>query len=186
MITDPCDDCHGKGRLKKSKSLSVKVPAGVDTGDRIRLAGEGEAGEHGGPSGDLYVQIAVKDHPIFTRQENDLHCEVPISFATAALGGELGVPTLDGRVVLKVPPETQTGRMFRLRGKGVTSVRGGRLGDLICHVAVETPVNLSGKQKELLREFECTMEGCGDKHSPKATSWFDGVKKFFEDMGFSR
>ncbi len=185
-ITDPCHDCQGKGRIKKSKNLSVKVPAGVDTGDRIRLAGEGEAGEHGGPSGDLYVQIAVKDHPIFTRQENDLHCEVPISFATAALGGELGVPTLDGRVVLKVPPETQTGRMFRLRGKGVTSVRGGRLGDLICHVAVETPVNLSGKQKELLREFECTMEGCGDKHSPKATSWFDGVKKFFEDMGFSR
>ncbi len=186
IITDPCDDCHGKGRIRKSKSLSVKVPAGVDTGDRIRLAGEGEVGDHGGPPGDLYVQIAVKDHPIFTRQENDLHCEVPISFATAALGGELGVPTLDGRVVLKVPPETQTGRMFRLRGKGVTSVRGGRLGDLICHVAVETPVNLSGKQKELLREFECTMEGCGDKHSPKATSWFDGVKKFFEDMGFSR
>ena len=111
---------------------------------------------------------------------------MPISFTTAALGGELGVPTLDGRVNLKVPAETQTGRMFRLRGKGVRSVRGNRVGDLICHVAVETPVNLSSKQKELLREFECTMEGCGDKHSPKAESWLDGVKKFFEDMGFSR
>ncbi len=185
IITNPCTECQGAGRVKEQKTLSVKVPAGVDTGDRIRLAGEGEAGEHGGPPGDLYVQVQVKEHPIFTREETDLHCEMPISFATAALGGELEVPTLDGRVILKIPQETQTGKVFRLRGKGVRSVRGRGVGDLICHVVVETPVKLSAKQRELLREFECTMTECGDKHSPRAKSWLDGVKKFFEDMGFS-
>ena len=146
------------------------------------MANEGEAGENGGPPGDLYVQIRVKDHPIFQRDDNNLHCEVPIGIVTAALGGELEVPTLDGRVALKIPPETQTGRMFRLRGKGVRSVRGGSIGDLICHVVIETPVKLNRKQKELLREFECTMSECTDKHSPKATSWLDSVKKFFEDV----
>lgn len=180
IITDPCGKCHGQGRVQEQKTLSVKVPAGVDDGDRIRLSGEGEAGLHGGPTGDLYVQIHVRQHPIFTRDENNLACEMPISFVTAALGGELDVPTLGGRVKLNIPAETQSGKLFRLRGKGVKSVRGGDVGDLICRVVVETPVNLTSKQKDLLREFETSLGG--DKHSPKASSWLDGVKKFFEDM----
>lgn len=183
MISDPCQACHGQGRVEKQKTLSVKVPAGVDNGDRIRLSGEGEAGENGGPSGDLYVQISVREHAIFKRQGNDLHCEVPISFTIAALGGELDVPTLNGRVKLKVPEESQSGKLFRLRGKGVSSVRGGPPGDLLCRIMVETPVNLTTKQKDLLREFETSMQG-DDKHSPRHHSWLDGVKKFFEDMKF--
>jgi molecular chaperone DnaJ len=182
IITDPCHKCHGKGRVSEHKTLSVKVPAGVDTGDRIRLAGEGEAGESGGPPGDLYVQIQVKEHPIFVREENHLYCEVPISFTTAALGGELEVPTLKGRVNLKIPAETQTGRMFRMRGKGVKPVRGGAVGDLICKVKVETPVNLTRKQKDLLREFTGHMDEGGSRHSPQASSWMDGVKKFFDGL----
>ena len=184
VIKDPCGTCHGQGRVKEQKTLSVKIPAGVDTGDRIRLAGEGEAGENGGPSGDLYVQIKVRPHPIFTREDSDLYCEVPISFTTAVLGGELDVPTLEGRVKLKIPPETQTGKMFRLRSKGVKSVHGGAVGDLMCRVEVETPVNLNRKQKELLEEFQRSMEEGDGKHSPRTSSWFDGVKKFFEDMKF--
>jgi molecular chaperone DnaJ len=183
MISDPCPSCHGQGRVEKQKTLSVKVPAGVDNGDRIRLSGEGEAGENGGPAGDLYVQISVREHAIFKRQGNDLHCEVPISFTIAALGGELDVPTLNGRVKLKVPEESQSGKLFRLRGKGVSSVRGGPPGDLLCRIMVETPVNLTTKQKDLLREFETSMQG-DDKHSPRHHSWLDGVKKFFEDMKF--
>ena len=182
IITDPCPDCRGKGRVNEHKTLSVKVPAGVDSGDRIRLAGEGEAGESGGPPGDLYVQIAVKEHPIFQREENNLYCEVPISFTTAALGGELEVPTLNGRVNLKIPAETQSGRMFRMRGKGVKPVRGGPTGDLICRVTVETPVNLTRRQKELLQEFSGEVEEGGSRHSPQASSWLDGVKKFFDDL----
>ncbi len=182
VISDPCSDCHGHGRVEKQKTLSVKVPAGVDNGDRIRLSGEGEAGEHGGPPGDLYVQIYVREHPIFQRDGSDLFCEVPIGFTTAALGGELDVPTLNGRVKLKVPAESQTGKLFRLRGKGVKSVRGGHVGDLLCRVVVETPVNLDERQKELLREFESTMAEGGGTHSPKHSSWLDGVKKFFKDM----
>ncbi|MFQ6372214.1 molecular chaperone DnaJ [Shewanella sp. YIC-542] len=181
IIKDPCSKCHGDGRVEKSKTLSVKIPAGVDTGDRIRLAGEGEAGEFGAPAGDLYVQVTVREHPIFVRDGNNLYCEVPISFAKAALGGEVDVPTLEGRVSLKIPAETQTGRMFRLRGKGVKSVRSHAVGDLLCKVVMETPVNLSERQKELLREFEGTLSGSG-KHSPKADGWFDGVKKFFQDL----
>ncbi len=184
IIADPCPACRGEGRVQQQKTLSVKVPAGVDSGDRIRLAGEGEAGENGGPPGDLYVQIHVRDHAIFKRQENDLYCEVPIGFTAAALGGELDVPTLDGRVKLKIPAETQTGRLFRLRGKGVKSVRGGTVGDLLCRVVVETPVNLSARQKELLEELNKSMQDGGTRHSPKADSWLDGVKKFFEDMKF--
>ncbi len=183
-IKDPCGACHGQGRVNEQKTLSVKIPAGVDTGDRIRLAGEGEAGENGGPPGDLYVQINVRSHPIFTREENNLHCEVPISFITAALGGDMEVPTLDGRVNLKIPAETQTGKTFRLRGKGVKSVHGGGVGDLMCKVVVETPVHLSRKQKELLQELQKTMEEGEGKHSPRSSTWFDGVKKFFEDMKF--
>ena len=181
IVSDPCTDCHGEGRIREQKTLSVKVPAGVDTGDRIRLANEGEAGENGGPPGDLYVQIHVKEHPIFKREDSHLYCEVPISFTTAALGGELEVPTLDGRVMLKIPPETQTGKLFRMRGKGIKPVRGGPVGDLLCRVVVETPVHLSSKQKELLRELDATMEGNG-RHSPQHHSWLDGVKKFFENM----
>jgi molecular chaperone DnaJ len=183
IISDPCTDCHGLGRIKEQKTLSVKVPPGVDTGDRIRLANEGEAGENGGPPGDLYVQIQVKEHPIFKRDDANLYCEVPISFITAALGGELEVPTLDGRVNLKIPAETQTGKLFRMRGKGVKPVRGGGVGDLLCRVVVETPVKLNSKQKDLLREFESTMKG-NHRHSPQAHSWLDGVKNFFDSMKF--
>jgi len=181
MISDPCPSCHGQGRIQEQKTLSVKVPAGVDNGDRIRLSGEGEAGEKGAPPGDLYVQIAIKPHKIFERDENDLYCEVPISFSTATLGGELQVPTLEGRVKLKVPPETQSGKLFRLKGKGVISVRGGPPGDLICKVNIETPVNLNSKQKELLKQFEESLTGNG-KHSPKENSWLDSVKSFFDDL----
>jgi molecular chaperone DnaJ len=184
IIADPCSTCHGSGRTQEHKTLSVKVPAGVDTGDRIRLSGEGEAGINSGPAGDLYVQINVRPHPIFIREENNLYCEVPISIVTAALGGELEAPTLDGRVMLKIPPETQTGKLFRIRGKGVKPVRGGPTGDLHCRVVVETPVNLTSRQKELLSEFEQSMREGNKQHSPKESSWLDGVKKFFEDMKF--
>ncbi|MDO6704690.1 MULTISPECIES: molecular chaperone DnaJ [unclassified Photobacterium] len=183
IITDPCGKCHGQGRVQETKTLSVKIPAGVDTGDRIRLNGEGEAGEFGAPAGDLYVQVHVQKHAIFERDGNNLYCEVPVSFTMAALGGEVEVPTLDGRVSLKVPSETQTGRMFRMRGKGVKSVRGGAVGDLICKLVVETPVNLSARQKELLQEFEQTLTGSdAKKHKPRSEGFFDGVKKFFDDL----
>ncbi len=182
VITDKCSSCYGEGRVKKTKTLSVKIPAGVDTGDRIRLSGEGEAGEHGAPAGDLYVQVNVREHDIFVRDENHLYCEVPISFIAAALGGEIEVPTLAGKVKLKVPKETQTGKMFRLRGKGVKSVRSSSTGDLMCKVVIETPVNLSGDQADLLRQLEEKMANSSKKHSPKETGFFDGVKKFFDDL----
>lgn len=179
-IGEPCTSCHGQGRTEETKTLSVKVPPGVDTGDRIRLSGEGEAGTDGGPTGDLYVQVSVKEHEFFQRDGKNLYCEVPISIFDACLGGELEVPTLDGRVKLKVPAETQTGKLFRLRGKGVTPVRGGTAGDLLCRVVLETPISLSSKQKELLKELKDSMTG--DKHSPKQSSWFAGMKSFFGDM----
>ncbi|GAB3525365.1 molecular chaperone DnaJ [Photobacterium proteolyticum] len=183
IIKEPCGTCHGQGRKEETKTLSVKIPAGVDTGDRIRLSGEGEAGEFGAPAGDLYVQVHVAQHHIFERDGSNLYCEVPVSFTMAALGGEVEVPTLDGRVNLKVPTETQTGRMFRMRGKGVKSVRGGTVGDLICKLVVETPVNLSSRQKELLQELEETLGGsAAKKHKPKSEGFFDGVKKFFDDL----
>ena len=183
IIPDPCTKCHGDGRVEKTKTLSVKIPAGVDTGDRIRLAGEGEAGQFGATAGDLYVQVHVKEHPIFVRDGNNLYCDVPISFSTAALGGEIDVPTLDGRVKLKIPAETQTEKMFRLRGKGVQSVRGGGVGDLVCKVVVETPVNLSDKQKDLMRQLDESWGGDSEaKHRPKSKGFFDGVKKFFDDL----
>lgn len=183
-IKNPCRSCHGSGVVEDQKTLSVKVPPGVDTGDRIRLSGEGQAGTNGGSPGDLYVQIAVRDHKIFTRDGHNLYCEVPISFVDAALGGELEVPTLDGRVKLKIPEETQTGKLFRLRGKGVAPVRGGAPGDLLCRVVIETPVNLTKKQKELLREFQSAMEEGGSGHAPRKHGWFEGVKNFFDDMKF--
>lgn len=181
VIKDPCNSCHGQGRVEKSKTLEVKIPAGVDTGDRIRLAGEGEAGANGGPTGDLYVQVSVRQHRIFERDGADLYCEMPISFADAALGGELEVPTLDGRVKLKIPEGTQTGKLFRLRGKGVAPVRGGGTGDLLCRVSVETPVHLNKRQKELLREFQTEMDGEDSKHSPRKNSWFESVVNLFGD-----
>jgi molecular chaperone DnaJ len=184
VVTDPCNECRGHGRVKESKKLTVKIPAGVDNGDRVRLGGEGEAGSHGGESGDLYVQVSVKSHAIFERHENDLRCEVPISFVTAVLGGTIEVPTLEGRVTLKIPEETQTGKTFRLRGKGIKSVRGHGVGDLLCTVVIETPVNLSREQKDLLTQLNDSMEQSKVKHSPRSSSWFDGVKKFFEDMKF--
>ncbi|MCV6606467.1 MAG: molecular chaperone DnaJ [Porticoccaceae bacterium] len=180
VIKDPCTSCHGQGRVEEQKTLSVNIPAGVDNGDRIRLSGEGEAGPEGGPSGDLYVQVSVREHDIFHRDGRNLYCEVPISFTDAALGGELEVPTLDGRVKLKIPTETQTGKLFRVRGKGVAPVRGGGTGDLLCRVVVETPVNLSDEQKELLKQLHQSCEG--GKHSPRKTSWFDGVKSFFDNF----
>jgi molecular chaperone DnaJ len=169
--------------VRKIKTLAVKVPPGVDNGDRIRLAREGEAGRNGGPPGDLYVDIAVKDHPIFAREGQNLSCEVPVSFATAVLGGTVDVPTLDGNVMLKVPAETQSGSVFRLRGKGVRSVRASGVGDLFCRVQVETPVNLTAEQKEMLRAFDGSISDEGARHNPRARSWFDGVKQFFERMG---
>ncbi len=184
IIKDPCGDCHGQGKVRDNKTISVKVPPGVDTGDRIRLSGEGEPGENGGPSGDLYVSIRVKNHSIFKRDDADLFCDVPISFIVAALGGELEVPTLDGKVSLKIPAESQSGKIFRLRGKGVKTVRGSQTGDLLCKAIVETPVNLTSKQKELLKELDESMREGGNRHSPKESSWLDGVKSFFEDMKF--
>lgn len=186
MIKNPCKACRGEGFIEEEKTLSVKVPPGVDTGDRIRLSGEGEPGMHGAAPGDLYVQIAVKAHPIFDRDGRNLHCDVPISITDASLGGELEVPTLDGRVKLKIPAETQSGKLFRLRGKGVTPVRGGSAGDLLCRVVVETPVNLTKRQKELLREFDETLQedSDGTQHGPRKSSWFEGVKNFFDDMKF--
>lgn len=181
-IADPCAVCNGSGREVKTKALSVKVPAGVDNGDRVRLSGEGEAGEQGGPPGDLYVEISVREHPIFARDAANLFCEVPIGFVIATLGGDLEVPTLDGRLNLKIPPETQTGNLFRMRGKGVQSVRGGGVGDLMCRVVVETPVNLSRKQKDLLQEFEDSLRKNEKRHRPKESSWVDSVKRFFEDL----
>ncbi|MGP4123390.1 MAG: molecular chaperone DnaJ [Sodalis sp. (in: enterobacteria)] len=183
IIKDSCAKCHGHGKIKKSKMLSVKIPAGVDTGDRIRLTGEGEADEHGAVAGDLYVQVQVRKHPIFEREENNLYCEVPINFPMAALGGEIEVPTLDGRVKLKVPAETQTGKLFRMRSKGVKSLRGGSQGDLLCRVVVETPVKLNERQKQLLQELAESFGGPrGDQNSPRSKSFFDGVKKFFDDL----
>lgn len=184
VVTDPCTSCHGQGRVRENKNLTVKIPAGVDNGDRVRLSGEGEAGMHGGSAGDLYVQVGIKPHAIFQRNESDLHCEVPISFVTASLGGSIEVPTLEGRVTLKIPAETQTGKSFRLRGKGMKSVRGYATGDLLCKVVVETPVNLSKEQKELLTQLQDSLEKSKSTHSPRLSSWFDGVKKFFEDMKF--
>jgi molecular chaperone DnaJ len=179
IIKNPCDTCLGQGRVRRTRNLAVKVPPGVDTGDRIRLSGEGEAGRNGGPSGDLYVEVSVREHAIFERDGEHLSCEVPVSFATAALGGAVDVPTLDGDVTLKVPAETQSGRVFRLRDKGVKPVRGGARGDLFCRVVVETPVHLSAEQRELIRQLEETLKQDSNRHAPREHGFFEGVKRFF-------
>ncbi|WP_047541459.1 molecular chaperone DnaJ [Methylotenera versatilis] len=177
---DKCGTCHGAGRQKINKTLSVKIPAGVDEGDRIRLTGEGEAGVNGGPTGDLYVVVHLKQHEIFQRDGGNLHCEMPISFSTAAIGGEIEVPTLGGSAKMKIPAETQTGGVFRLKGKGIKPLRQSEAGDLMVHVVVETPVKLTEKQKELLREFEISTQADSGKHSPRNKSWMDKVKGFFD------
>ena len=179
IIRNPCDTCLGQGRVRRTRKLSVKVPAGVDTGDRVRLSGEGEGGRNGGPSGDLYVEIHVREHPIFERDGEHLSCEVPVSFATAALGGSVAVPTLDGDVMLKIPAETQSGRIFRLRDKGVKPVRGGSRGDLFCRVVVETPVHLSSEQRELVRKLEESLKAHPGRHAPREEGFIEGVKRFF-------
>jgi molecular chaperone DnaJ len=180
IIPEPCAACGGAGRIKRNKTLEVKIPAGIDNGMRIRSSGNGEPGTNGGPPGDLYVEIHIKPHEVFQREGDDLHCEMPISFSKAALGGEIEVPTLGGKVSFTIPEGTQTGKTFRLKGKGVKGVRSGYAGDLFCHVVVETPVKLTDKQKDLLKEFErLTREG-GAKHSPQSKGWMDKVKDFFE------
>jgi molecular chaperone DnaJ len=179
MVSDPCATCRGAGRLKKHKTLAVKIPAGVDEGDRIRLSGEGEAGVNGGPPGDLYVVMHLKPHGVFQRDGDDLHCEMPVSFTLAALGGEIEIPTLDGQAKVKVPPETQSGQVFRLRGKGIKGVRSSYPGDLLCAVVVETPVRLTERQKELLRELEEATRKDAQRHSPRAKSFMDKVREFF-------
>jgi molecular chaperone DnaJ len=180
VITDPCTPCGGQGRIKRNKTLEVKIPAGIDNGMRIRSSGNGEPGTNGGPAGDLYVEIHIKPHAVFQREGDDLHCEMPISFVKATLGGEIEVPTLSGKVSFTIPEGTQSGKTFRLKAKGIKGVRSGYAGDLFCHVAVETPVKLTDKQKDLLKEFErLTVEG-GAKHSPQSKGWMDKVKDFFE------
>ncbi|MGH8743265.1 MAG: molecular chaperone DnaJ [Burkholderiales bacterium] len=179
MVHEPCMTCHGAGRVKQHKTLSVKIPPGIDDGDRIRLSGEGEAGMNGGPPGDLYVVTHIRSHAVFTRDHNDLHCEMPITFTTAAMGGEIEIPTLDGAAKIKIPAETQTGKVFRLRGKGIRGVRNSTHGDLLCHVMVETPVNLTSRQRELLQELEAINIRDGARHNPRAKSWMDKVKEFF-------
>ncbi len=180
VITDPCAPCGGQGRIKRNKTLEVKIPVGIDNGMRIRSSGNGEPGTNGGPPGDLYVEIHIKPHNVFTREGDDLHCEMPISFVKATLGGEIEVPTLSGKVTFTIPEGTQSAKVFRLKGKGIKGVRSGFAGDLFCHVAVETPVKLTDKQKDLLKEFErLTLEG-GAKHNPQSKSWKDKVKDFFE------
>ena len=180
LITDPCNTCHGSGRINQHKTLEVKIPAGIDDGMRLRHAGYGEPGVNGGPTGDLYVEIHIKPHAVFQRDGDDLHCEMPISFTTAALGGEIEIPTLDGAARIKIPAETQTGKVFRLRHKGIPNVRNHGHGDLHCHVVVETPVKLTDRQKELLREFDEISSRDTNRHNPKAKSWMDKVKDFFQ------
>jgi molecular chaperone DnaJ len=180
IIPNPCATCGGGGRVKHQKTLSVKIPAGVDEGDRVRLSGEGEPGLNGGPSGDLYVQVHIRPHAVFQRDHDDLHCEMPISITTAALGGEIEIPTLDGSARIRVPTETQSGKTFRLRGKGIKGVRSHQPGDLFCHVVVETPVNLTARQKELLKEFEGISDRDVARHNPRSKSWYEKVREFFE------
>lgn len=182
-IQNPCGDCHGQGRVERTKTLQVKIPAGVDNGDRIRLAGEGEAGPAGSPPGDLYVEVRVREHEIFQRDGDDLHCEVPVRISQAALGDSIRVPTLGGEVELRIPAETQSGKLFRLRDKGVKSVRSRAPGDLYCRVVVETPVNLTAEQRELLEKFEATFIGdSARRHSPRSSTFLDGVKGFWDRM----
>ena len=179
IIPEPCTSCNGQGKIKRQKTLEVKIPAGIDDGMRIRSTGNGEPGVNGGPPGDLYIEIRIKDHDIFERDGDDLHCQVPVSFVTAALGGEIEVPTLQGKAAIDIPEGTQAGKQFRLRGKGIKGVRSSYPGDLYCHIVVETPVKLTEYQRKLLRELEESLKKGGSKHSPSEDSWTDKLKRFF-------
>ena len=179
VIPEPCPTCHGQGKIKKQKTLEVKIPAGIDGGMRIRSSGNGEPGTNGGPAGDLYIEIRLKKHDIFEREGDDIHCSVPISIVTASLGGEIDVPTLAGKAAIDIPEGTQTGKQFRLRGKGIKGVRSSYPGDLYCHITVETPVKLTEQQRKLLRELEESMKKDGSKHSPSGDNWTDKLKRFF-------
>ncbi|MFZ7318524.1 molecular chaperone DnaJ [Comamonas jiangduensis] len=179
IIPEPCTSCGGQGRIKRQKTLEVKIPAGIDDGMRIRSSGNGEPGMNGGPPGDLYIEIRIKEHDIFEREGDDLHCQVPVSFITAALGGEIEVPTLQGKAAIDIPEGTQAGKQFRLRGKGIKGVRSSYPGDLYCHIVVETPVKLTEYQRKLLRELEESLKKGGGKHSPNGESWTDKLKRFF-------
>jgi molecular chaperone DnaJ len=179
IIPEPCTSCSGQGRIKRQKTLEVKIPAGIDDGMRIRSSGNGEPGMNGGPPGDLYIEIRIKEHDIFEREGDDLHCQVPVSFITAALGGEIEVPTLQGKAAIDIPEGTQAGKQFRLRGKGIKGVRSSYPGDLYCHIVVETPVKLTEYQRKLLRELEESLKKGGGKHSPNGESWTDKLKRFF-------
>ena len=178
-ITTPCGECSGAGKVKQNKTLEVSIPAGIDSGMRIRSAGNGEPGHNGGSNGDLYVEIGVRKHHVFEREEDNLHCEAPVSFSKSALGGLVDVPTLNGKASFDIPEGTQSGKTFRLRGKGVPNVRSGVYGDLYCHVVIETPVKLSDYQKKLLQEFDESIEKNRDKHNPHSKSWMDKVREFF-------
>jgi len=182
-IKDPCVDCSGSGRVQKERTISIKIPAGVDQDDRIRLSSEGEAGMKGGPPGDLYVDVNIRSHPIFKREGSNLFCEVPISFTKAALGGTVEVPTIDGAVNLTIPTETQSGEVFRLRGKGVQSYRDRVLGDLFCNIQIETPVNLNADQKNILKSFEESINKSKKEHRPNKNKWTESVKNFFNRLG---
>jgi molecular chaperone DnaJ len=179
IIPEPCMTCHGQGRVKRNKTLEVKIPAGINEGMRIRSAGNGEPGMNGGPSGDLYIEIRVKQHEVFERDGDDLHCTVPVGLTTAALGGNIAVPTLGGNAEIELPEGTQHGKTFRLRGKGIKGVRSSYPGDLMCEVVVETPVRLTERQKELLRELEEINEKDGERHNPRARSFIEKVREFF-------
>ena len=180
IIPDPCTTCHGQGKVKRNKTLEVKIPAGINEGMRIRSAGNGEPGTNGGPPGDLYIEIRIKQHEIFERDGDDLHCSVPVALTTVALGGTIEVPTLNGKAEIELPEGTQHGKTFRLRGKGIKGVRSSYPGDLYCHVSVETPVKLTEHQRKLLKELDDSFRKGGDKHSPTAKSWSDRVKGLFK------
>jgi molecular chaperone DnaJ len=180
IIPDPCMTCNGQGKVKKQKTLEVKIPAGINEGMRIRSAGNGEPGVNGGPSGDLYIEIRIKQHDLFERDGDDLHCTMPVSMVTATLGGTIEVPTLGGKAEIELPEGTQHGKTFRLRGKGIKGVRSSYPGDLYCHIAVETPVKLTEHQKKLLKELDESLKKGGERHSPNAKSWTDRVKDLFK------
>ncbi|MDQ0081974.1 MULTISPECIES: molecular chaperone DnaJ [Variovorax] len=179
IVPEPCTVCHGQGKIKRNKTLEVKIRAGIDDGQRMRVTGSGEPGVNGGPPGDLYIEIRLRKHDIFERDGDNLHCVVPVSMTTAALGGEINVPTLKGAAAIDIPEGTQSGKQFRLRGKGIKGVNSSYPGDLYCHVRVETPVKLTEFQRKLLKDLDESLKKGGEKHSPTDKGWFDKAKEFF-------